>query len=96
MKESSQRLDLSVVIPVYNEEDSVVFLYEEIIEVLQDLDRSTGKSLGDSENSFRYEIIFVDDGSEDSTFEKLKQLNPIKIVRFRRNFGQTAAMDAGI
>jgi len=43
-----------------------------------------------------YEIIFVNDGSEDNTLANLKKLSPIKIINFRKNFGQTAALDAGI
>jgi glycosyltransferase involved in cell wall biosynthesis len=43
-----------------------------------------------------FEIIFVDDGSTDHTLSLLKTLSPIKIITFRRNFGQTAALDAGI
>lgn len=74
---------ISVVIPVLNEEGSVANLHQEIETVFKN-------------NNLNGEIIFVDDGSSDSTVEKLKNLTPIKIVVFRRNFGQTAAMDAGI
>ena len=45
---------------------------------------------------FDYEIIFVDDGSSDKTVETIKHLSPVKLICFRKNFGQTAAMDAGI
>ncbi len=72
----------SVVVPVYNEEDNVVPLHAEIKQVMI--------KLGEP-----YEIIFVDDGSRDKTFERLNSLSPIKIIRFRKNFGQTAALDAG-
>ena len=74
---------ISLVIPVYNEQGSVAILHKEIIEVLQGL-------------GYGYEVIFIDDGSTDKTFENLRTLSPIKIIRFRRNFGQTAAIDAGI
>jgi glycosyltransferase involved in cell wall biosynthesis len=78
--------ELSVVIPVYNEEENVRILYEELKEVLS----KVGKS---------YEIIFVDDGSTDRTFQILKELNEkdktVKVIRFRRNFGQSAALKAG-
>lgn len=74
---------ISVVVPVYNEEEAVVSLHNEIVEVMQSL-------------SVPYEIIFVDDGSTDNTFGALEKLSPIKIIRFRKNFGQTAALDAGI
>lgn len=77
---------LSVVIPTYNEEESVAPLYEELHEVLP--------SLG-----MTYEILFVDDGSTDRTYQRLKDLhdqdNSVRIVKFRSNFGQSAAMKAG-
>lgn len=73
----------SIIVPVYNEQDAVVSLHGEIHAVM--------KGLGEP-----YEIIFVDDGSRDQTFVRLSSLSPIKIVRFRTNFGQTAALDAGI
>ena len=47
-------------------------------------------------NDYTFEIIFVDDGSVDKTFEICKTLKPLKLIRMRKNFGQTAAMDAGI
>jgi glycosyltransferase involved in cell wall biosynthesis len=77
---------LSVVIPAYNEEENVPILYEKLKKVLD--------SLGED-----YEIIFVDDGSTDGTYQRLKQLaekdNRLKVIRFKRNYGQTAAMSAG-
>ena len=77
---------ISVVVPVYNEEENVGILYEKIKKVME-------------ENGYDYEIIFVDDGSTDKTFEKLKEIaekdKKFKVIRFRRNFGQTAAMAAG-
>lgn len=75
--------NISIVIPVFNEEDNIEALHQEIKEVC------------DSHN-YNYEIIMVDDGSSDATYDKAKTLSPIKIVRLRKNFGQTAAMDAGI
>jgi glycosyltransferase involved in cell wall biosynthesis len=45
---------------------------------------------------FQYEVIFIDDNSTDNTLENLRKLSDIKIIKFRRNFGQTASMDAGI
>jgi glycosyltransferase involved in cell wall biosynthesis len=77
------RTSISIIIPVYNEEDNIVPLYNEI------------KSVCDSEN-YIYEIIFVDDGSTDKTVEKIEELEAVKYIMLRRNFGQTAAMDAGI
>ena len=81
----SQR-KISIVIPVYNEEGNIKPLIAELWEVLHAL----GKS---------YEIIFVDDGSRDRSFEILKaaasQDPQIRIIRFNKNSGQTAAFDAG-
>jgi len=73
---------ISVVVPVYNEEANVDELHRRICDEL--------KKTGDP-----YEIIFVDDGSTDKTFEKLGALKPLRVIRMRRNFGQTSAMDAG-
>ena len=79
--------EVSIVIPVYEEENSVGPLYKSIKEVMGPLGRS-------------YEIIFVDDGSLDRTFETLegiqKKDESVVVVSFRKNFGQTAAMAAGI
>ncbi len=79
-------IEISLVIPLYNEEENVRLLHSKIRDVLDGL----GKP---------YEIIFVDDGSRDRTFEHLKALhqeNPrVKIIKFRGNFGQSAAMAAG-
>ena len=80
-------MDLSVVIPVYNEEENVEPLIVEIEAALAPL----GKS---------YEIVIVDDGSKDATFAKLRsiheRLGQLKVVRLKRNFGQTAALAAGL
>lgn len=81
MLESS--IQLSVVIPAYNEADCLAHLHEEIVNVC------------DHQN-YNYEIIIVDDGSTDNTASIVKQLKPLVYVRLRRNFGQTAAMDCGI
>lgn len=79
-------LDLSVVIPVFNEESNLEPLHKELEEVLSGL-------------GLAYEIIAVDDGSTDKSFEKLKEIQQnqphLRIIRFRRNFGQTAALSAG-
>jgi len=78
---------LSVLIPVYNEEGNLSLLCDKLVAALKKTDRA-------------YEIIFVDDGSSDGTLEILMDLrnkNPnIKIISFSRNFGQTAALSAGI
>ncbi|MFA5553086.1 MAG: glycosyltransferase family 2 protein [Phycisphaerae bacterium] len=82
---SNQHCEVSVVAPLLNEQDNIEALYKQITAALG------GK--------YEYEIIFVDDGSTDSSFEVLKRLsendNRVRIIRFRRNFGQTAAMSAG-
>ncbi len=74
---------ISVVVPVFNEEGNIAELHKEIIEVCQ-------------ANGYVFEIIFVDDGSTDKTPHICKSLRPLKYIRMRKNFGQTAAMDAGI
>ena len=77
---------VSIVIPVYEEEESLPHLYRSIKDVMDSLGR-------------KYEIIFVDDGSKDGTFrvlESFQEKDPaVVVVSFRRNFGQTAAMAAG-
>jgi glycosyltransferase involved in cell wall biosynthesis len=78
---------LSVVIPVFNEEENIIPLNTELQEVLQGLNKT-------------FEIIYVDDGSRDKSHALLKELQRtspfIRIIRFRKNSGQTAAFDAGI
>jgi len=76
-------ISLSVVVPVYNEEGNVEELHREIKETCE-------------QAGYDYEIIFVNDGSVDKTDELCRKLSPIKYIKFRKNFGQTAAMDAGI
>ena len=79
-------MDLSVVIPIYNEEENLPLLYQQVQETLSALGRA-------------YEIITVDDGSSDGSFRVLTHLHRqdprLKVIRFRRNFGQTAALAAG-
>jgi len=83
---SHDQLELSVVIPLFNEEENIEPLYLGLKEVLERL----GK---------KYEIIVVDDGSTDGSFESLKRLHAddplLKVIRLRRNFGQAAAFAAG-
>ena len=80
-------MDLSVIVPLYNEEDSVTPLYEAIVKSVDRL-------------NIDYEILFVDDGSKDNTVaiatELAKNDERLKIIKFRRNYGQTPAMAAGI
>ncbi|MDP2593805.1 MAG: glycosyltransferase family 2 protein [bacterium] len=73
---------LSVVIPVYNEAESVGKLHEELLGVLTPLGTT-------------FEIIYVDDGSRDGTFEVLNALRPAIVIRFTRNFGKSQALQAG-
>ncbi len=75
-------LYLSVVVPLYNEEGNVRELHRKIREAVEKIGRP-------------FEIIFVDDGSTDGTREAAQELTPLKLVAFRKNFGQTAAFDAG-
>ncbi len=83
---TNDQLDLSIILPVYNEEDNIPLLAGELLPALETL----GKS---------FEIICVDDGSRDASFARLKNLSAtdarVRVVRFRRNFGQTAAFAAG-
>jgi glycosyltransferase involved in cell wall biosynthesis len=78
---------LSILIPVFNEEGNLSLLYEKLVTALKRLGRP-------------YEVIFIDDGSSDGTLEillDLREINPnVKIISFSRNFGQTAALSAGI
>lgn len=79
--------DLSIIAPLYNEEETVKFLYEAIVRAVEPL-------------QLDHEILFVDDGSKDKTFlaaqELAKRDKRLRVVHFRRNFGQTPAMAAGI
>ena len=79
-------MDLSLVVPIYNEEENIPLLYDEIKEVLD-------------KTSFSYELICVDDGSSDRSVAVLEQLSEkddrVVVIELRRNFGQTAAMSAG-
>lgn len=77
---------LSIVVPIHNEEHSILPLYDRLTQVLVQVRRA-------------YEIIFIDDASTDRSFEllaNLVQTDPhLKVIRLRRNFGQTAALSAG-
>ena len=78
---------LSICVPIYNEEESIPVLYEKVKEVLDKLNRE-------------WEIILINDGSTDNSAQILDQLAEkdamVKVIHFRRNYGQTAAMMAGI
>jgi glycosyltransferase involved in cell wall biosynthesis len=84
---SSQKVAISFVIPVMNEEQNIAPLYEKLSKQLEELGHT-------------YEIIFVDDGSTDKTFAEVKRLHDehpdvVRVIRFRRNFGKTPALVAG-
>ena len=81
----SQGPEVSVVVPLLNEQDNIGPLYEQITQILK------GK--------YQYEIIFIDDGSSDNSFNILADLqkadNQMRVICFRKNFGQTSALSAG-
>ncbi|VVB53035.1 Glycosyltransferase AglJ [uncultured archaeon] len=74
---------LSIIIPVYNEEQNIPLLHARIKQALDTLNKP-------------HEVIYVDDGSKDGTYNELMKLFGVKIIKFRKNFGQTAALNAGI
>ncbi len=88
-KKSQKRelLDISVIVPLFNEEDNIEILYQELQSVFNDKIKLT------------YEIIFINDGSTDESLKVLEKIqagdNRVIVIDFRRNFGQTAAMSAG-
>ncbi len=80
-------MDISLIIPIFNEEENIPLLYQEIREVMD-------------ATEYSYEIIFVDDGSSDTSVHVLEAISQeegsnVVVVALRRNFGQTAAMSAG-
>ena len=79
-------MDISIVVPLLNEVDSLNELTDLVVEQLKKLDK-------------QFEIIFIDDGSNDGSFEVLKRLKEnckeIKVIRFRKNFGKSAALSEG-
>ena len=79
-------MNISVVIPLFNEEESIKELSTWIVEVMK-------------KNKFSYEIILIDDGSDDSSWKEIERLNSknsnIKGVKFRRNYGKSAALNIG-
>ena len=81
MTDSAASPAVSVVIPVFNEEENVPILQSELRAALAGLD---------------YEIVFVDDGSTDRSAERIERLSKVRIVRFEKNAGQSAALYAGL
>lgn len=86
-QEKQYNYDISIFIPVYNEEENIKLLQERIDNAM-------------AGHKFSYEVIYADDGSSDRSCEILEELaaknKDIKVIKFRRNHGQTAAMSAGI
>ena len=82
----NKTVDISIIVPAYNEEKNVPLLHEKITSVLRRMKVS-------------FEIIFVDDGSKDQTLAQLMRISAgdpsVVVIKFRKNFGQTAALDAG-
>jgi glycosyltransferase involved in cell wall biosynthesis len=78
-------IELSIIVPVLNEADNLKLLYEEICRA--------------ADGRYSYEVVFIDDGSSDNSFAVLSEIaqnDPkVRVIRFRRNFGQTAALSAG-
>lgn len=87
MSEAREPIEVSIIVPLYDEEDNVVLLYERITEAVSSLDQP-------------YEILFVNDGSRDRTSEIAATLAAsdlrLKVINLRQNYGQTPAMAAGI
>ena len=87
MEKPNRASSVSLVIPLYNEQDNVRPLYQQLRNVMDNLGRPV-------------EAVFVDDGSNDATIERLSEIvktdKRVCVVRFRRNYGQTAAMQAGL
>jgi len=79
-------MDISLVIPLLNEEESLTELYDWIVRVVQS-------------NSYSYEVIFIDDGSTDKSWQVIENLSDkdpnVKGIRFQRNFGKSQALHAG-
>ena len=82
----AESVDISIIVPVHNEEGNVGPLYERLVTVLE----SDGRS---------FEILFIDDGSSDQTAQRLSELREqdarVGVVTLRKNFGQTAGLAAG-
>ena len=79
---------ISIVIPVYNEEKVLEISYNKIKDILENIEQ------------YDYEIVFINDGSKDSTFSILEKIsnenNRVRVISFSRNFGQEAALTAGL
>ena len=86
MPDFTAKPSVSIVVPFHNEEGNVTELYARLHSVMEDV-------------GWEYQLVFVDDGSTDLTFKRLRDLAAIDprvgVVRLRRHFGQTAALAAG-
>ncbi len=84
MAQKKQKPRVSIVIPAYNEEKNITLLFEKVRAVMKQMRVS-------------YEILFVDDGSRDRTLAAMLRIRDphVQVIKFRKNFGQTAALDAG-
>ncbi len=84
---SRVELGLSVIVPLFNEEENITIFYQKLKAVLEGLSK-------------KYEIIFIDDGSSDNTYSYAcdiqKHDSSVRVIKLRKNFGQTAALSAGI
>jgi glycosyltransferase involved in cell wall biosynthesis len=87
MNLKKENIDLSIIVPLYNEEECIQPLYDAVVRSIEPL-------------RLNYEILFVDDGSKDATFSKSRELAEkdahLRVIKFRKNYGQTAGMSAGI
>src|ERR1041384_8574407 len=85
MGESAAEIQSSIVVPLYNEQDNVRTLYVRIVDAMMDVEGT-------------YEIVFVDDGSRDNTFNVVSEIcdsdSRVAVIRLRKNFGQTAGLKA--
>ncbi|OGL45631.1 MAG: glycosyl transferase family 2 [Candidatus Schekmanbacteria bacterium RBG_13_48_7] len=83
---SEQEQFISFVLPVYNEKDNLQELYDRITKIMKT-------------QTYRYELLFIDDGSSDDSFDVLKEIYKkdirVRVIQFRRNFGKAAAYNAG-
>ena len=84
---------LSIIVPCYNEEESIIAFYDEFISVYT-------SSIIDYNSEIKYELILVNDGSKDNTLKLLKELafkdENVKYISFSRNFGKESALYAGL
>ena len=82
----NENVDISIVIPLFNEDESLPELHDWIVRVMK-------------ENDFKYEIVFIDDGSKDRSWEVITGLrekdNHVKAIKFQRNYGKSAALQKG-